>query len=445
MTTEWVFLRPIDRVYFGSPRALGAGEVHSGCSEFPPSPYTVAGMLRTHLLEGAQPRLDLNDWSAAERSRRAALVGTAERLPDGWQLCGPFPAEEVTPDSASAPELEPWLPLPAWIKFGRDGRFHPHQWYGDRGLARPHAPIGDDDELPAPIGDDDELLSDGAWVGTPRVAAAERAPSWVPASALVELLRTTSPLDMREQPWFLRWSHSSRLAGPPFVKFETAPGVGIDARSRVALDSMLYSLEMLRFAPGTGLLVSLQASLDLPLSVTSLSEGIGRAGRKGQAAAFESAEGRLTASWRRLLEGEHLEAAASSGTFWLYLATPARMSDPYCEVVSVARELAPRAITVSLLSIAIGEPQVIGGLAIDGARARDNVHYARGGSAWLLRLEGGSELERRELLSRLHGQPLLGPKAEQAFGFGLTFVGFGPSLRENTNSAFDSGKPGGKS
>lgn len=435
MIAEWVFLRPIDRVYFGSPRALGAGDVHSGCSEFPPSPYAVAGMLRTHLLEGAQPRLDLDDWSATERARRAELVGTAERLPDGWQLCGPFPAEEVTRDGASTPEIEPWLPLPEWIKFGRDGQFHPHQWYGDRGLVRPQAPIGDDCEL----------LPGGAWVGTPRVAAAEPAPRWVPAAALAELLRTSTPLDLREQRWFQRWRKSSRLAGPPFVKFETAPGVGIDAKSRVAQDSMLYSLEMLRFAPRSGLLVSLQASLELPLSVSSLSEGIGRAGRKGQTAAFEPAEGRLAASWQRLLETDYLEAAASSGVFWLYLATPARVADPYREVLSVVQTLAPSTITVSLLSIAIAEPQVIGGLAVDGARARDNVHYARGGSAWLLRLDGGRDVERRELLSRMHGMPLLGPKAEKAFGFGLTFVGFGPSPRETKSSTSESEKLGDNS
>lgn len=440
MSAEWVFLRPIDRLFFGSPRALGAGEVHGGRSEFPPSPYAVAGMLRTHLLEGAEPPLDLNDWSSGERARRATLVGTAERLPRGWQLVGPFPAAELAEDDQGVAQVEPWLPLPEWVKLGQDGLFRPHQCCGHRG-----APVRSRlDEPCAPIGDDDVLLDHGVWVGTPRVTAAETSPSWVPAAALVELLRISTPLDARKRGWFQQWKESSQAVLPPFVKFETAPGVGIEAGTRTALDNMLYVLEMLRFAPGSGLLVSLRASLDSPLHSSSLATGLGRAGRKGQVAAFESADDRLAPSWHTLLETDYLEAAASSGVFWLYLATPARITDPYREVVRVIQQLAPRSITASLLAVAIKEPQVIGGLAVDGARARDNVQYARGGSAWLLRLQGGSDVERAELLRRLHGQPVLGPEAERAFGFGLTFVGLGPAPREETSSAFDSGRPGGK-
>lgn len=427
MSSRWIFLRPIDRVYFGPPRAQAAGEVHGGRSLFPPSSYTTAGMVRTRLLEGAEPALNLNDWSFAERERRAALVGTAEALPSEWQMVGPFPACET---SDHRRRLAPWLPLPAWITCAIGGRLMPHRLLAQRG--RNIASTVGDFSYFTPMADDDGVMTDAYWVGSPRVKPADNSPTWVPTSVLDRILTTGDTLDVADEAWFLPWkerraSEVSDFAGPPFVKWDTAPGVAISSGKRSAVDGMLYTLEMLRFAPGSGLLVSLSASLTSPLRGAALEDGVGRAGRKGQTAAFESATDRLDASWSALIDSDHLRRAVErEELFWLYLGTPAKIANPYKDVLSAICDEAPKSISIELLSVMIGAPQVIGGLAADGGRPRENALYARPGSGWLLRVKGGRPEERLALLNRFHGRSSLGPKKEQAFGFGFTLVGRGP-------------------
>jgi CRISPR type III-B/RAMP module-associated protein Cmr3 len=417
MNGHCVLLRPIDRVFFGPPRVLPAGEVHSGRSEFPPSPYTVAGMLRTHLLEGAEPALDLDDWSPSERQRRAGLVGTAERLPAGWQMVGPFPAGEI-PDGSR--RLKPWLPLPAWITHGEDGRLHAPSLLPTNGPG-----------LEVAADDDARLGGDRAWVGAPHVTPSEHAVRWVPASILRQLLTDGQTLDASSDAGDTSWLHGLHgargSAEPPFVVREKAPGVAIDFKTGTAEDHMLYTLETLRFAPGSGLLVWLDAALTAPLRLASLDRGVGRAGRKAQTAAFEDADGRIHA-WNDLLRADHLDTSHEESLFWLYLATPARLDDPYTAIPSALRQQAREGVTVSLLAVVTAEPQVIGGMAMDGGRPRDNALHARAGSGWLVRLQGGSAAARAALLHDFHGRATLGPIEERAFGFGFTFVGRGPRV-----------------
>lgn len=426
--SHWILLRPIDRLYFGPPRAQVAGEVHGGRSDFPPSPFTVAGMVRTRLLEGAMPGLDLGDWSPAERSRRARLVGTANELPPGWQLVGPFPAIET---NERVGRLEPWLPLPAWIVCADGWRLEPYRFIARRGEESVHTEEG---LSSTPIADDDlEFENEGSWVGAPHVKTVEHGPTWVPASVLGRILAGDKPLSIGDEPWVRPWKDrylegsGARMAGPSFVKWESAPGVAIDPESGTAMDSMLYALDMLRFAPRSGLLVSVTAALEPPLSEGSLEHGVGRAGRKGQAAAFEPAT-RVSSSWNSLLDGGHLGAPAEEDTFWLYLGTPAGLRDPYRDVISELRAAAPHGVAVSLLALVTGEPLVIGGLAMDGGQPRSNALYARAGSGWLVRLTGGRSEERQAVLQRFHGCSTLGPEKERAFGFGFTLVGRGPRI-----------------
>jgi hypothetical protein len=451
MLREWIFLRPIDRLYFGSTKVQTAGEVHGGRSEFPPSPYTLAGILRTHLLEGAEPTLDLDDWSPSARSQRERLVGSAEQLPSGWRILGPFPACETVihnelPEPQCAPaqgrraqppqeyggsqelELEPWLPLPAWFTYA-DGCLHPHRFLQFRGAGVEH----EGGRPPsAPMADDDERLgSKGWWVGKPTLHSgkAEQTVRWVPASVLKRLLSATTPVEIAGEPWFLSWSRDpSRPAEPPFVKREIAPGVALDPNTGTAMDSMLYSLEMLRFKPRSGLLALLEGELQAPLRASTLTQGMGRAGRKGQAIAFEPVGERLSRSWDGLLDVEHLSQGTERSTFWIYLGTPARLDEPYSAVPAQLREMAPSGIHVVLLSIAVDLPRVIGGMAVDGGRPRDNGLYAPAGSGWLVQLSGGTAEERTMLLKRFHGRATLGPERERAFGFGLTLVGRGPEV-----------------
>lgn len=420
-----VLLRPVDRVYFGPPRSQVAGEQHGGRSEFPPSPFAIAGMLRTHLLEGAEPALDLEDWTPSERRRRAALVGTADKLPKDWQMVGPFPAQAT---DAQSKLYEPWLRVPAWVTWGMD-----RQWHSSEVLAAPEASVAPSrDRRPTTMADDDDAFGNGmrTWIGSPRVRRrTDLYPQWIPARLLKRLLSSSRPVGgLLEQVW-----HPGPFPSrePPFVRREIAPGIAIHTSSGTAKDGMLYSLEMLRFAPGSGLLVWFDAQVTSPLRLSSLDGGVGRAGRKGQMAAFESAYGRVAPAWKELLDDAHLDWAEAGASFWVYLATPVRVTDPLRDGLAAIRALAPRGISVSLLAAAAGEPQVIGGLRLDGGKPRQNGLYAPAGSGWLVRIEADSVGSRTEFLRSLHGRCSMGPEDERAFGFGFTLVGRGPLLPES--------------
>ncbi|GAA0597299.1 type III-B CRISPR module-associated Cmr3 family protein [Caenispirillum bisanense] len=120
MTAVSFLIEPAEAVAFGPPKSSVAGEAHHIRSQFPPSPRTVQGLIRTRLLLGAEPRPDLGNLAAAPAI--AALVGPPEALPEGWQLRGPFPAALVPapPEVATDPDeagqvLSPWVPAPRFL------------------------------------------------------------------------------------------------------------------------------------------------------------------------------------------------------------------------------------------------------------------------------------------------------------------------------------------
>lgn len=388
-----ILLRPVDRLFFGAPKGQTAGEIHAGRTEFPPSPHTTAGLVRTRLLEDAAARGTLAHGlgDRAGQDERAALVGTRNTLPKGWQLHAALP---VAPGANG--RLVPWLPMPDLVEHTSDG------------LARLPREALSDEATRGLLADDDPPDGGRQWFGRPAERRNEKAPQWLPATDLARLLA----------------GHDVPLKGgggrfPPFVHAETTTGVAIDDRSRRPRNAMLYSLETLRFDAGAGLLVRADIAADPKLDDAALGRGLARAGRKGHFVELRAVGGELDAAWTTLHAPPPYDDVRD---VWLYLATPARLDGPALDPRSLRP---PPSVGVKVVAAWVREPQFLGGLDSVAMRPEPVARSVRAGSAWRLRLDGDREAI-QAWLDSLHGRPSLGEWT--AFGYGLTFVGrFSPA------------------
>ncbi len=390
-------VEPLESVFFGQPRSFNAGEAHRTNSVFPPSPFTFQGLVRSQLLRGASPVLNLDDWSTAARQERERLVGGPDALPAGWQLQGPFPARRVLQeDPDEEPWIEPWTPTPRFVL----GEQRNPQLA--RLVQSPHPGLNDLD------GAAQSLLPCGRPDAGTKVKPLE---GWIsPANLLAALTGQGA--------WQPKQHHRQH---PPFVNWEYQPGLAIDSGSGSAEHGMLYFLNSLRFDRDSGLLGILQGALDPRLSLSALESATGSAGRKGRVVQFSGVE-RFHPAWETLMTGAHLpQAAEDNATFWLLALTPARLIEP------LRLELnPPSGMRCELLAALTGRPVALGGYQMATGKSRANRLYVPAGSAWLLRFSGGTPADRAGFLQQLNNSHPLGPREEVAFGFGHTLVGLGP-------------------
>jgi CRISPR type III-B/RAMP module-associated protein Cmr3 len=401
MTTA-AFLRPVDRLYFGPPRGHPAGEIHGGRSEFPPSPHTVAGILRTHLLRDAEQRGALVH-ALCDRARdavgaRTALVGIRDRLAAGWRLGPTLPAQRT-----STGAVMPWLAMPrclAWPKASdASDASEPVflqcvRWPGDR--------------QPAFLSDDMSVRA--TWFAPPPGRLRESAPRWLSARDLCAVLDGKISTGLAAAAGLL----------PPFVHREPWTGVAITDATRRARDHLLYTLDMLRFEHGSGLVTWAEVPHRGGLDPAALSRGVARAGSKGHLVHFEAAT--VDAAWAELATAPPLDATSPSDTrALLYLATPARLDDPRDPVPALPP--ASASLTVTVLAAFVDEPMPIGGLDTVTMQPQTNTQHVAPGTCWIVRVAGGAPADRASWLRSLHASHALAGPDAAAFGYGLTFIG----------------------
>lgn len=411
MTTA--FLRPIDRLYFGPPRGRSAGEIHSGRSEFPPSPHTIAGILRTHLLRDAERRgalsHALHDRSRPAAIARSTLVGDRHRLAPGWRLGPTFPAFPASRQPGAA--LMPWLPMPRCVSFAEDGvpRWPRRvRWPGD-GL-----PTIFTDEVPART----------SWYAPPHGRTLDEPPGWLSAAALSEVLRGQMPSAM---------TRDARSSLPPFVRREVWTGIAVEDPTRRVSDGMLYSLDMLRFVDGGGLVTWAEVSHRDGLDPAALGRGVARAGSKGHLVHIERAH--IDSAWDELLRSPALDdMEADEVEVILYLATPARIPD-HRDPLAALRPQPPAGVSASVQAAFVDAPLWIGGLDTVTMQPQTNAQHLAPGSCWFLRVFGGTRADRASWLRSLHGARSLAEPDAAAFGYGLTFIGRLPAAIQGDRHA----------
>lgn len=398
MSSVPTFLRPIDRLYFGPPRGQSAGEIHGGRSEFPPSPHTVAGIVRTHLLRDAERRgalaHALGDTSEAARRARIALVGTRDDLPDGWQLGPTLPA---APRSHGGGALMPWLATPrclAWPAGAGAVFLREVPWPDSR------RPILSDD-----------ASSRRAWFAAPPGPQRDQAPAWVAADDLHELLRGRVPADLGRGVEEL----------PPFVHRERWAGLAVEDASRRAHDGLLYTLDMLRFEHGGGLLTWADLPAGGGIDPAALAGGVARAGSKAHLVQLAAAA--VDGAWRELCATPHFDHAPGTAetSALVYLATPSHLRD-HRDPVPALRAAQPTGLTITTRAAFVGDPLSIGGLDSVSMTPLDNRQHVAPGSCWFVTVAGGSAADRAQWLQSLHASHALAEPRAAAFGYGLTFV-----------------------
>jgi CRISPR-associated protein Cmr3 len=385
-------ITPSEPVLFGPPKSFVAGEAHRITSQFPPSPLTFQGIIRTRLLLGADPAIDLHAPEAA--SEVAALVGKPSELPPGWQIRGPFPARR------GKDGVEPWIPTPRFL-LGQS--------------SEPlHAQIIESDHP----GRND--LAGGAQpvlLGRPDREGTEPRGGWIGPANLRFALGRGANSNWDETQW--------QPIKPPFVKDELQPGLAIDRTKGAARHGLLYFAEALRFDPDfekhpSGLFGELRATLSPPLDAAALAAGSGQLGRKGRLGRFSVVEV-LHPDWEHVMNGDHLPGeVADDMLFWLVAITPVRLSDPTAPSLDAA---VPSGVSVRFVAALTGRPMPLGGYQLAKRGVRPTRLYVPAGSAWLFQVSGGLSAGRAAALRALHGRHPLGPRQEAAMGFGHTLVG----------------------
>ncbi len=401
------FVRPLEPVLFGEPRPFNAGESHLARSQFPPSPQTFQGLVRSHLLRST--REDLNDWSAQARERRRGLVGAPDALPPDWQLSGPLPARI----QGREPRLMPWAPAPRFLYRAQSPRSAPR-----------HAEILHSD-LPA-MDDTGTGGKNRTLVGVKGAAGVKTLGGWLSADNLLWALGGG-----RHGSW--SGDEHAKTGLPSFVEHQRQTGIGLNRKSNTAEDRMLYTLEGLRFAEDAGFWAGFSGTLPGEIGDDALHQGVSSGGRKARLMAFQRPPD-LAGSWRRLLRGEQLEGAdlGEGGTFWLYLLTPARLQTPVPGEQGlldtlVLHQALPPGVSLEPLAALTGPPLAIGGWNLAERRMRPNRAFVPAGSCLLFRLQGGDAEARRQALRSINNSHCLGERNEAAFGFGHVLVGVGPS------------------
>ncbi|WP_315783318.1 MULTISPECIES: type III-B CRISPR module-associated Cmr3 family protein [unclassified Bradyrhizobium] len=389
-------IEPAEPLVFAPPRSFVAGEAHRVRSQFPPSPFAFQAMIRTRLLHAAEPPLDLG---APVRSEIEALVGTSSELPPGWQIKGPYPARRVPGRERRDDVIEPWIPAPRFL-LRRNARVLPM-----RCIESDHAALSD-------------LGEEATWLGRPEQAGGEILDGWVGPANLRAALSTSDDEGLKT------WDDDQwRPAKPPFVRDEFQPGLAIDTGRSTARHGLLYFAEALRFEAGGGLYGHLAGTLPARIDPRALRHGIGHVGRRGRLATFRPVE-RLHPDWVHVMRGDHLPTAIEDGaSFWLIAATPVALKDNHRPE---ARDPLPGGVTMTVIAAFTGRPFPLGGLEYVTGRARPNRLYVPAGSAWAIRLRGGTPEARRAALFALHDCHPFGPDNEAAMGFGHILAGLGP-------------------
>lgn len=137
----------------------------------------------------------------------------------------------------------------------------------------------------------------------------------------------------------------------------------------------------------------------------------------------------LHPDWTHVMEGRHLpDTIDQEGEcFWLLALTPAFLTDPGRPL---DRFIPVGDVAVTVEAALTGRPVTVGGFEMASGRPRPNRLYVPAGSAWLLRLDGGTPETRAATVRALNNRHPLGDPAEAAMGFGHTLVGRGPLTTE---------------
>lgn len=292
-----LFAQPLDTVWLRDGKPFTAGEASADPGAFPPSPWTWQGMIRTRMLVGAygdglrrvpQPQVEQD-------------IGAPDRLPAGWRIWGPLPAERrgAVGDGEGPVQLLPWVPTPSFLALKRtksSGRPGCLSLESRSRSLMPYAGGALSSSPPQHVGGHLELMGHlggakgaaGGWISVQNLMHALLGQGrWEPAGASNGEKRAQGGADL-----------------PPFVCEERRPGLTVDAEGRAA-DGGLFFATHHRFEDGAGLWGAVEGA---PHRLSQhLIKGGAALGRKERLVELRAAA--LPDGWLALLRGEAALAA----------------------------------------------------------------------------------------------------------------------------------------
>lgn len=247
---EWL-IRPLDTLFFRGPEPFNAGETSYLRSLFPPTPETVQGFVRSHLLETWCRDLDLYGRGQCARCpivsecQVRSVVGTPSGQEGTLLITGLYlfrtkesGGREGKPASAEGTSSDAALPIERLYPCPGDLRVRTETKPVTYLQLAPGRPVRCDmglvclPDVPAGQTDPKEML----WKYPPQWITGEGLASYRAGRELTE---------------------SDFVRTNDLLEFEPRVGIGRDLSRHAVGEGLLYSIELLRFRRGCGIAVAL--------------------------------------------------------------------------------------------------------------------------------------------------------------------------------------------
>jgi CRISPR-associated protein Cmr3 len=397
-----IFIEPLDVLLFRDSRPFTAGETQRAKVQFPPSPVTLQGAIRTAMMvhQGIDPR-------NLRGNEITKLIGSSADDYGRLRLRGPFLAQREK-DGAKFQLLFP-MPRHALLQ-RKDQEFGFLKPLGDKEKELPHGwavnPGLDED------GFNFGLLSSTGLGGEAEAAQGD----WLTAEGLLQVLQDVSPV-----------SESLAVSKDGLFLPEPRLGIELDLGRRTAAEGKLYSAEFIRLKEDTGFLleISLEGDEgDETMNGLLPSEGLLALGGERRGAHYRRVEVDQLDSYGELISGKASSIAEGDKQFFLYLATPAVFQrgrgkpgwlPNWIDAQSLRGE--HNNLKFRVIAAAVGKSLPIGGWDLQRRRPKPLVRAVPAGSIYFCELEGGN----MEDIRNLHNQMI--SEAGWEIGMGLTFIG----------------------
>ncbi|MBL8144951.1 MAG: type III-B CRISPR module-associated protein Cmr3 [Anaerolineae bacterium] len=324
--TYWYFIEPCDVWMFRDSKPFAAGQSFVARSQFPPTPQTMQGVVRTSYLEAQNV-----DWQAFGRGEIETLVGTSASLSDEFNLTGPLVAKMVE-DKTHKIAARPFIPAPLDLVRSKSDEA--------AGLA-----------LLSPVAAEGSFLTStpfGGWrpLAAPRhLDDLEYAGGWLDDAGVKAYVQGQTP--------------AQTMKSDELFALEERVGLAMDHGRRTHRDQHLYHAQFVRPQSGVGLLVGLSGQY-LPDDAII---NIGGESRSGYCKAVPAI----------------LPQGPTSDRLKVVLLTPAWFSGGWQpEGGDWSRWVGAG----QLVSTAIGRPQPISGWDVARNRAKPLYQYVPAGSVY---------------------------------------------------------------
>jgi CRISPR-associated protein Cmr3 len=346
MNHDWLFIQPEDVWMFRDSKPFAAQQSFVARSMFPPTPQTMQGIIRSHVLEQAQA-----DWAAYARGevdkalKQKIGVPAHDNQPASFgelNLVGPFVARQKEPNG----KVERLVPAPLDLVTSKEG--------GNMALLMPpHS-------RPA-------FLTEPPFEGWMPLVAPDNMPSlkeadgWLDEEGLATYLGGGIPQRIEEK------DKPSRgiLKNKEVFEHEPRVGLALEKGKRVARDRHLYHAHFVRPQAGIGLLVGVNSGFVKDAKGVI---GIGGESRFGSYQVMKD----FSIPQTKLKDNSRLKVVLLTPTYFKNGWGPE--NNDWSRWVGAAGKL---------VSMAIGKPKLISGWDVAKREPKPLYHFVPAGSVYL--------------------------------------------------------------